>query len=136
MTPETPERRAIGRPPETLAEIAARLHRNYRRSATSRQSLLRHFALLRYTEAELRERFTPAEWELMRSALRPLVGYEGIPPVAAAVADALRVHGAPDTLDTTELLQKLDALTPTEKLALLDMVERAKGDGSCAGPMQ
>ena len=92
------------------------------------RDLTRYYVLLNHARGNVHELFAdPAEWALMRDALSSAPGIDYQPNLfAVSVADSIQLDHAAERygVDGTDLLARVQALSPLQTVALLDTIER------------
>lgn len=111
----------------TMQEINKRYHTDGERSMVINRSLERYFDLLARTRRELRQLFSDKEMDLILDALNGTAFFDtfGIYLVQHEIADAISMDGLDRKweVDGKAMLDKMNALTDAQKLALVDAVQ-------------
>ena len=130
-SPKNPSRPTVYLTPETLALLQSAAPRGYSMSGRINAVTIRHHAATADTLARVLPQFTATEqaqiltacwsWATTREPVDIL--RDGI---TAEIADAALPGGDLAGQDVTESLEKLHALTLTERLALVEWIEEKK----------
>lgn len=107
--------------------VATARNRNRNLSAAIARMLVRYTTALREARRDLSKQLTPQECALILDALNgsALVDQVSIRLIPYSVRDAIEIDGLDRKwdVDGQRLVEKLDALSPFERLALADAVE-------------
>jgi hypothetical protein len=114
--------RAFVIPDDIQREIAARTADNA--SAALATMLRRYAALLAESRNRNRRTFAPEELTFLRTALSDAVTGASIEHALTVYTDGNEADAA--GIDLSELLDRIDRLSATDKIALVDSIERAR----------
>lgn len=111
----------------TMQEINKRYHTDGERSMVINRSLERYFDLLARTRRDLRRLFSDKEMGLILDALNGTAFFDtfGIYLIQHEIADAISMDALDHKweIDGKALVEKMNALTDAQRLALVDAVQ-------------